>query len=483
MTLLYPQVLVLFLALLWLYQSTNKRAIKLYISLAFMIIALTRPVVINQQNNESIKAKDLIIALDVSSSMNADDIKPTRLNVAKKLIGKILETNKQDRFSLFAFTTNPLILSPSTTDHQLLISAIDSLKVDNILTHGTNLQNLLNRISVLKIPQKNLLLFSDGGDSFDIEQLLDICQENGIHIFAIGTATNKGATLKDSYGKKIKDTKKNLVISRLNPQLKDLAQQSGGEFFKIDDFDFLLGFIEQERFSKKQNRSFSELFWIPLLIGVILFWINFVKIPKKILLLIPFLSLHSDANLLDWYYIDKANDYYHQHKYKEAVENFSMIEHKTMQSQLNLANSYYQLESYKKARSIYKNLKSTDKRVKKIIFYKLGNCEAKLKKYKKAREYYKKALSFGKDNEILYNLRLISFKKDKNRRDFPAFHSKDKAKEDTPQGSKSKKSKPKQDSKTKKTEAKVVKPSFKRPLGFKAYELINKGYIDEKQPW
>ncbi len=99
----------------------------------------------------------------------------------------------------------------------------------------------------------------------------------------------------------------------------------------------------------------------------------------------------------------------------------------------------------------------------------------------------------------MYNLKLIAHKIQKQRRDFPAFKSEDKAKDNTPQGSKKQKSEPKggkkatktgmgskgtgQSSKTKSSSQKVQRSKLTRPMGFKAYELINKGYISEKNPW
>jgi Ca-activated chloride channel family protein len=471
----------------------NNKNWMLYLSLSLMIVSLSRLVLTKQDIDESINAKEIIIALDVSYSMRADDIKPTRLEKAKELIKKIVIENKNDKFSLFAFTTNPLILTPATTDYKLLLVALDSLKVDNILTHGTDFKTLFTRLEKINSPQKNLLLFSDGGDMKDI----DIPED--LSIFAIGMATTKGGMLLDSYGKKLKDDKGDLVISRLNLNLKQLAEKSGGEFIYHDDLDLSLDFIKQKELILKKQKGYIELFWIPLVLALIFFFLYFVKVPKKFLLLLPFLGVSSEASMLDWYYIKEANISYKNSSYKKAIENFENIGHKTMQSELNLANCYYQAGQYKKAKSLYKSLKSKNPQIKKIIFYKLGNCSAKLKEYKQARVYYQKALSFGDDKDIVYNLKLIVKKIDQQRRDFPAFKSEDKAKENTPQGSDKKKNENKgskkstktgvgskaqgSSSKTKSNTKKVNSSKITRPLGYKAYELINKGYIDEKTPW
>ena len=489
MTFLYPQFFILFLVLFWLY---NRRYKMLYISLALVILSLTRPVLTEQKIDAKIDAKDIVIALDVSYSMRADDIKPTRLQRAKESIEKILKENKKDRFSLFAFTINPLILSPSTTDHRLLISALYSLKEQNILSHGTDFETLFSRISKIKTPIKNVLLFSDGGDLKDIDVPKDL------RIFAVSCATKKGAKLKDDYGKNIKDEHGNLVISRLNPNLKKLAEMSGGSFVSLDEVDSSLSFIDKDFESKKEKVGYVELFWIPLFVASVLFLLFFIKVPKKVLAIVPFLALSSEAGLLDWYYVSKANDSYSKGLYKEASKNFEKIEHKTMQSQVNLANSYYQAGSYKNAKAIYLALSSTNPELKKLIFYKLGNCFVKLEEYDRARSYYLKALSFGDDEDVEYNLKLIESKKQKQRRDFAAIKSEDKEKKNSPKGSKKQKpnkSGGKSNSKTgmgskgagvsskNKSSSKAQQSKLTRPIGFKAYELINRGYIDEKTPW
>ena len=490
MSFIYPQFFILLFAVIWLYKSRYK---SLYLALVLMIVALSRPVLHGKKVDEVLDAKEFIIALDVSFSMRADDIKPNRLERAKLLIKEILNEHKNSKISLFAFTTNPLILSPTTTDHKLLLQALGSLKVENILTHGTNFQTLFERVDKIKTPSKNLLLFTDGGDNLDIQI------PEKMRVFGVGMATKKGSMLKDAYGKKIKDSDGNLVITRLNPKLKNLCQASGGEFISHDGLDTTLGFIKKSKFSSKQQRGFSELFWIPLLFSMILFFFYFVKIPKKVLALVPFLTLNLDASLLDWYHVNKAKESYEKGLYKEATQEFQKITHKTMQSQMNLANSYYQLGSYKKAKSIYSSLKSTDAKTKKTILFKLGNCYAYLKEYNKAKSFYQKALAFENDKDIVYNLKMIALKLQEQRRDFPSFKSEDKEKDNTPQGSKEQKTKPSKNSKSTKTgvgskgvgkSSKTKKSSsnkepskLTRPMGFKAYELINKGYISEKNPW
>ena len=460
MSILYPQVFILLFVLFFLFRKSRLLAL----SFALMIVSLSRPVMTEITQKENLQGKEFIIAIDVSYSMRAEDITPTRLEKSKEMIKRILKENPNDRFSLFAFTTNPLILCPSTSDHQLLLSALDSLKVENILTHGTSLQKLFARIHKLNMSEKNLILLSDGGEETGVNYF-------NINIFTIAMASKKGSILKDHYGKTMKDEKGHLIITKLNPLLEAISTK----LFYHDSFDFSLDFVKQKTLSKKEKLAYFELFWIPLLLSLILFFFYFVKIPKKILLLIPFLTLSGKAGLLDWYYIQKAQNSYHDRNYKEAEKNYQNIAHKTLQSQMNLANTYYQAGAYTKAKTVYKRLKSSNPALKKVLLFKLGNCAVKLEDYESARGYYHDALVFGEDADILYNLKLIAHKKPPcNPSPKKAGNEKDKVKSSQSAG-KTKESKSGEDA--------SAPSKLSRPLGYKAYELINKGYIDEKKPW
>ena len=465
MSILYPQAFILFLALFWIMKKSEKKARLLYIALAIMILSLSRPVLTKVTQKEHLQGKEFIIALDVSYSMRADDIAPNRLDKAKEIIRRILDENPNDRFSLFAFTTNPLILSPSTSDHQLLLSALNSLKVENILTHGTSLQKLFERINKLNMSEKNLILLSDGGEERSVE-LFDI------NLFSILMASQKGSVLKDTYDKTIKDNKGHLIITKSNPLLAEISTKT----FHHGSVDFSLDFVKQKTLSQKEKLGYYELFWIPLLLSLLLFFFYYVKVPKKILALIPFLTLSGDAGLLDWYYIQEAQKSYHDKEYKEAEKSFLMIKHKTIQSQMNLANTYYQAGAYTKAKSVYNTLKSTNPSLKKTLLFKLGNCAAKLEDYESARGYYHDSLLFGEDTDILYNLKLIANKK-KVDDPAPKKTGNDKEKRISSDASSGKNKNSKQGDST------SAPSQLSRPLGYKAYELINKGYIDEKKPW
>ncbi|HHD77821.1 MAG TPA: VWA domain-containing protein, partial [Campylobacteraceae bacterium] len=293
MTLLYPKVLILLLAALYLYrlQPSQKR---LPLVLALMIVALSRPVVFKTAHEKKMEATEAVIALDLSWSMRAGDIVPSRLEAAKRAIKKVISESPQNRYALFGFTTNPLILSPYTSDTRLLAEAIDAVEAENILTKGTSIEKLLRYLAKQKIPVTNLILFTDGGEERDAAALAEIAKKAGIKIIVVGVASRHGAMLRDSFGKTLKNEEGALVVSRLNPMLPKLASLSGGLFvpFTTPDetahavLEALDEIAQKSRFSQSEA-GYKELFWIPLLAALLLFLFHFVEIPRKIWLLLP----------------------------------------------------------------------------------------------------------------------------------------------------------------------------------------------------
>ena len=180
MSLMYPSFLWLMIPLAILfYRDKNRKLVPVghLTVLVLVLLALARPVITEGLQERKIEAKDIIIALDVSYSMRARDIQPTRYEFAKKTIEAFLKLNPKDNIMLIAFTSNPLLLSPPTTDHALIMLALESLNPNNIMTKGTSLKKLFAKISTLKRSENNLILMTDGGEEE--------------HIACTGTATER----------------------------------------------------------------------------------------------------------------------------------------------------------------------------------------------------------------------------------------------------------------------------------------------------
>ena len=491
----------------------QKQTKLLYLSLVFMFFAMARPAYENAYVKENFDSHDYIIALDASYSMQATDLKPSRYELAKAAIKKLLSSHPKDRFTIFAFTSSTLLISPPTTDKEISELALDALEPKYILTKSTNIKNLFQTVAKLPMKQKNLILFSDGGDEHDIAALVKIAKKKSIIPYIVATATQKGAALKHN-GKYIKNQNDAIVVSKINPMLPDLAKATKGKYYElasINDIDTLSHDLQSRQSEKEhiQIRTYKELFPLPLSIALILFFLSITKLGQRFLVLVAlalFIPHKSDAKILDFYHIDNAQKAYKAHNYQKAVYHFKEVT-PSVQSYFDLASAYYKAGNYKQAVKILQSIRTRNALLKQKIYYTIGNCAVKLKKYDRAKTYYTYALALGKDADALYNLHLLYKLHLTTPKDVSAMmphtqknsqnkKSQTKNKKQQQKSGSSKKSSNQSASsqangsssaKKGKQKQSIVKATKKQKgiykFTYKAYEKINKGYTDEKEPW
>ena len=525
MTLLYPYVLFFLLPLYLLYKQSNTYEDKykqrqnrlLYLTLFFILIALSRPAMQNSLQEQKIDAKDYIIALDASFSMQATDLSPTRYEVAKENIKKIITTLKKDRFSIFAFTTNTMLISPPTTDTTISMQALEALAPQYILTKGTSLLRLFQTLSKSSYRSKDVLIFTDGGEDKDLAALVSLCKQNTIIPYIIATASSSGATLKKE-NKLILDDKKNLVISRENPILKTLADECNGEYYQLhsnkDISKKVIADLEDKKESTGINTkvvSYKELYFIPLVFALVTFFLSVTKLHQLyIFILFLFVPHPSEAAMLfDFYTKSQAKAAYEQKNYLHSAQEYTKIS-PCVASYYNAGVTYYKAKAYKKAMLYFSQIKTPDRALKQKVFYNMGNVAVQLKHYTLALSYYQRALILGDDKDALFNLALLYKLSLKEKKDLSKMlPHKEKKKKSKKEREKQKNKESKQSKKssstanqkasqkssgsgsnTKKKEKKQEnlqrtkkKTKSQYKLGYKAYELINKGYTNEIHPW
>jgi len=538
MSFLYGSILWLILPLIaYAFKSKNRTLTQQirWIVLALLVVALARPILVQSISNEKVESQSLVIALDLSFSMRANDIKPSRAEVSKNSIKSFLDKNKNDQIALIGFTINPLLLSPPTTDHNLVKIALDGLKSDYILTKGTDLKRLFEKISLFSEQDKRVILFTDGGDEPFDEDLVEYLQEQSIKLLAIGVGSKEGSTILKKDGEVLEDSKGNIVVSKLNSSLKRLAVESGGEYIEYSSNDKTVTAIEQ--WVKKQNgkdditkesRNYFDLAFLPILLALILFFISSTKYIKYLFLLLALVGINlqaeeiltkeqwgggakeelkvesSSTTLFDGYYLSKAYVAYKAGDYKESFQILKRIKNRGFEAELLLAHIYYKREEYKKAKSILKGMRSSNIKVKQQLLYELGNCEAKLAYWEKAKSYYVKALQLGVDEDALHNLAIVVKQKERDNFKTSAYNpssatrsKNNNSSENLEESNEEKSSKSSKSDvgteggdgskKSKQSVVKVVKSqkssSSKRVMSSKAYDLINSGYIREEKPW
>ncbi len=449
--------------------------------LALLIIALARPVIKEGFKQKSFN-QTLFIALDISSSMMAEDIKPNRFQRAKEAIKDLIEKSSFKN-ALLVFTSNPLIIAPPTSDKEVLYSAIDSINPKYILTKSTDIQKLLNFVSKFE-GEINLVIFSDGGEFENINK-----PEN-IRLFAVKTATKEGALIPFEGGFLKKNGK--LVVTRLNPNFEKIANKT----FDLNNYLNVLDEIEKKENLNLDERVF-ELFFIPLLLALILFLDSFTTIFERLRDLkrfLPFLVLFGfidvRAGIIEEFWIKKGYEAYENKNFKKSVEIFSKLS--SFEARYALALSLMKMGEYKKAYNILKNLKSNEPEIKAKIYFALGICHEKGKNYKKALECFIKSAKLNPSKESLAHIKKLVFKK-RYKKPPPPFSKPKKIEAKTSRNSKNKKSggganinalmaSNAKGGKKSKSKASVKKGSS-MPFGSKLYDMINKGYINEKNPW
>ena len=376
-----------------------------------------------------------------------------------------------------------MILSPPTSDTVLLNAALDAIDVDNILTHGTSLANLFQTLAKHPYPFQTFVLFTDGGDEPLTEAVLKPLRKSGMKLIVVATATKKGTILYDRYGKALKTESGALIVTRLNSQLQKLAKQSGGIYLTYVDpettaeaiADAIDALAEAETFTQK-SIAYTELYRLFLLPALLLFFFHFIRLPKKVVLLLPFLASGADAGILDWWHFKEAKQAYIAGDFKTAERALSKVTYHTIQLAFDHALVYYRMGEYQKALQILRKLRTRDRDLKFAILFLEGNAWAKRQAYDKAREAYGEALQLRYDAAVYENLRHILTKKSQKKRKPPVF--KQKQSDKTGFASENKKSE-----NAGEDQGKGRVKGKKRVLGYKAYELINKGYIHEKKPW
>jgi Ca-activated chloride channel family protein len=209
------------------------------------IVALLGPSFGSDTKEIKSVGKDILIAIDLSESMNAFDVQPTRLEKVKYELNKIVEQFSSDRIGLIIFSSEAFVQCPLTYDQAALNLFIETLSTELVPHTGTDfgpalslaLDKLNNKEeSTINQKAKIIILISDGEDFG--EKTTNIRQEvkdRGIKLFTLGVGTIQGSKIQTRQGFK-KDKNGGEVVTKLNrTSLKQLAARTGGKYFEIND--------------------------------------------------------------------------------------------------------------------------------------------------------------------------------------------------------------------------------------------------------
>lgn len=225
------------------------KSILIILSVASIVLALAKPQWGFVWENIYVHGTDIVIAIDVSNSMLATDIKPNRLTVAKRKILDLLNVLDADRVALVAFSGYAVRLCPLTSDYQAITMFAEYLSPSLISLGGTNISDTINTsVSFLKefSPQESvgkfIIMITDGENTSNIDPITEakIAAQNNIKIFTIGIGTTEPSPIVQEDGTFKRDHMGNIVLSKLNEStLQSIADITGGIYmrFTLDDMD------------------------------------------------------------------------------------------------------------------------------------------------------------------------------------------------------------------------------------------------------
>ena len=260
---------------------------------SFLIIASIGPQIGTKLTELKREGVDLIIALDVSTSMNAVDVKPSRLEKAKYELSRLINNLKGDRIGLVVFAGTAHLHLPLTTDYAAARLFLQSITTDLISTQGTDLSSAMN-LAIEQIKEdsdqyKVVVIVSDGEDHQG--NIMALTQEAKnmdfmIHTLGIGTSAGGPIPILDENGNRLefkKDRNGNIVTTKLNDAiLNEIAYTAGGKYIRVENqANAIMPLLEEiEEMEKREIKShvfsqYENRYQIFLLLALICFLMEF----------------------------------------------------------------------------------------------------------------------------------------------------------------------------------------------------------------
>ena len=230
-------------------------------------------------NPETVPAElDVIFAVDVSRSMWAEDVNPSRLNITSSTIQSLSGGLTGTRMGMVVFKGEAAVLVPVTEDRSVFDSAVEYLSPAAISAGGTNLEACI-RTAAKAFPgnedrRRVILLFSDGEQhEGDIQRALEFAQQREVTIHTIGVGTKEGGTIPLPGGGFIEDESGRKVRTTLEPEvLERVAQETGGKYLNIgslDSYTEIVSALELRQEQEQVRFVKNERFRIFLLLSVV----------------------------------------------------------------------------------------------------------------------------------------------------------------------------------------------------------------------
>ena len=254
------------------------------LAIALLIVVLARPQSTNSWQNSSTEGIDIVMAMDISTSMLAEDLKPNRLEAAKDVAASFINGRQNDNIGLVVFAAESFTQCPLTIDHGVLLNLFKPGIIQDGTAIGLGLANAVSRIKDSQAKSKVIILLTDGvNNTGEIAPVTaaEIAKTFGIRVYTIGVGTQGEAPypIPTAFGVQYQ----NVPVEIDEQVLKQIASTTGGQYFRATDNSSLKEIyseidqlektkISVQEFSKKQEeyKNWALLVFALLLIEVLL---------------------------------------------------------------------------------------------------------------------------------------------------------------------------------------------------------------------
>lgn len=249
------------------------------IAFAFLIVALARPQSFTSGENILTEGIDIVMVLDISSSMLAEDFKPNRLEAAKKVVSDFISNRKYDRIGLVVFSKEGFTQCPMTIDYNVIKNLLKDIK-SGIIEDGTAIGNAIatavDRLRESKSKSKVIILVTDGvNNSGEVDPLTaaDIAKTFGVKIYSVGVGTYGQAPypFQTPFGLRYQ-----MVPVEIDENLlKQISNSTGGKYFRARNNDALekiyrqIDSMEKTKIEITSYSNASELFYYWAMLSLI----------------------------------------------------------------------------------------------------------------------------------------------------------------------------------------------------------------------
>ena len=259
-------------------------------SICLIIIALARPQTVNvSSKTKTTRGIDIIMAIDVSASMLAKDLKPNRLEALKKVAGEFINKRPNDRIGLVEYAGESYTRTPITSDKGIVLKSMKEIEYNTVITGGTaigmGLATAVNRIKDSKAKSKIIILLTDGVNNsgfIEPKTASELAVEYGVKTYTIGLGSNRNALAPIAINPNGSFRFGLTKVEIDEKLLKEIANQTGGKYFRATDNKKLeeiyeeIDLLEKTEIEEFKYYNYEEKFRFLVLLALGLILIEFL---------------------------------------------------------------------------------------------------------------------------------------------------------------------------------------------------------------